>query len=486
MNIYLIYPTQLFKDIKILKNKYVYLIEDQVYFTDFKYHKLKLGYHRATMKYYEDYLKRNNIKVKYIDYKEADDNFYKLIGKNEKEIEIYEPYDDKLKKKITKNINKLKINKSLNFLIDKDYLDKNKNLFYKNNSYNHKGYYKMERERLNILMNKDGSPKGGKWSYDMDNREKIPKEIKIPEILRLKNKGNVYIDEAREYVNKNFKNNYGSLENYIYPITHKDAINWLKYFCEKKFKLFGIYEDAETMRDPFLFHSVLTPIMNIGLLTDKEVLKYIKKYEDKVPINSYEGFIRQIIGWRNYNLVIYIYESKKIRKMNFMNHKNRINDKIMWSENTNIKPFDNIINKINQYAYAHHIERLMYLGNFLSLLQIHPDDVYKAFMCWTIDAYDWVMIGNVYCMSQHADGGIMMNKPYFSSSNYIINMSDYKKEEWCKIWDSLYYNFINTHQIYLKKNYSWARHVSFWNKKTNNEKEVILNEGKLFMKKIFN
>ena len=118
------------------------------------------------------------------------------------------------------------------------------------------------------------------------------------------------------------------------------------------------------MRDPFLFHSVLTPMMNIGLLTDKEVLKVVTKYENKVPINSYEGFIRQVIGWRNYDLTIYLYEGEKIKKMNFLKHKNRINDKIMWSSNIGIKPFDNVIDKINNYAYAHHIERLMYLEIF--------------------------------------------------------------------------------------------------------------------------
>ena len=126
----------------------------------------------------------------------------------------------------------------------------------------------------------------------------------------------------------------------------------------------------------------------------------------------------------------------------------------------------------------------MYLGNLLFLLQIKPDDVFRAFMEWTVDAYDWVMVANVYCMSQHADGGLMMTKPYFSSSNYILNMSDYKKEDWCVIWNALYYNFINTHQKYLKKNYSWAKHVSFWNKKTNIEKKEIFDITKSYIKNI--
>ena len=483
MNNFFIFSIHLFKNINNLKNKNVFLIEDPIYFTDFKYHKLKLAYHRASMKYYEDYLKKNKINVSYINLSDSN-NFYKSMKSNK--IEMYEPFDNKLSKKINKLFPNIEIINSLNFLVNKNFLDENKNEFYKNNSYNHSGFYKMQRKRFNILMNKDGTPKGGKWSFDLENREKIPENVKIPDILKLKYKNNIYVKESLDYINKNFNKNYGHLDNFIYPITHKDAINWLKHFCKVKFKLFGKYEDAETMRDPFLFHSVLSPMMNIGLLTDSEVLNEIKKYENKVPLNSYEGFIRQIIGWRNYDLTIYIYEAEKIRKMNFFKHTNKINDKIMWSENIGIKPFDNIIEKINDYSYAHHIERLMYLGNFLLLLQIKPNDVYKAFMSWTIDAYDWVMIGNVYCMSQFADGGMMMNKPYFSSSNYILNMSDYKKEDWCVIWDALYYNFINTHQTYLRKNYSWARHVSFWNKKSLSEKNNILKISKNFMKNIIN
>jgi len=482
MKIFLIFPVHLFKDIQSLKNHKIYIIEDPIYFTDYKYHKLKLAYHRATMKTYYDYLKKNKLNPNYINFKDAH-IFYESICK-EKEVYTYQAFDNQLNKKLKKTIPTLNIINSLNFLVNQSYLDENKDKFYKNGKYNHVGFYKMQRIYYNILMNKDGTPKGGKWSFDTENREKIPVSQKIPEIEKLIYKNNKYVKEAINYINKHFPKNYGSLENFIYPIHHEDSLKWLKHFCKVKFKLFGKYEDAETMRDPFLFHSVLTPMMNIGLLTDKEVLEEIKKYENKVPLNSYEGFIRQIIGWRNYVLTIYLYEGEKIRKMNFLNHKNKINNELIWHASTNIKPYDNIINKILEYGYAHHIERLMYLGNFLLLLQIHPNDVFKAFMSWTIDAYDWVMIANVYSMSQYADGGLMMNKPYFSSSNYILNMSDYKKEEWCETWNHLYYNFINTHQNILRKNYSWAKHVNFWNKKSMKEKNEIIKNANTFIKKI--
>jgi deoxyribodipyrimidine photolyase-related protein len=214
--------------------------------------------------------------------------------------------------------------------------------------------------------------------------------------------------------------------------------------------------------------------MNIGLLTDNEVLDITLKYQNKVPIQSFEGFIRQIIGWRNYMYSIYILEGTNLRKMNFFNHNNKLNKEKMWLGNTGLLPVDNIIKKIDNYSYSHHIERLMYLGNYMLLCMINPNDVYEIFMEWTIDAYDWVMIPNVYSMSQYADGGLIMTKPYFSSSNYILKMSDYKKEKWCILWDALYYNFINVHQEYLSKNYGTSRQVLHWKKKLDKEKNKII------------
>lgn len=157
---------------------------------------------------------------------------------------------------------------------------------------------------------------------------------------------------------------------------------------------------------------------------------------------------------------------------------------MMWEGTTQIKPIDTIIQKIRDYGYAHHIERLMYLGNYMLLCHTRPSDVYDIFMEWTIDAYDWVMMANVYCMSQYADGGMIMTKPYFSSSNYILKMSDYKKsktEDWTTIWDALYYNFINTHQDYLSSNYGTSRQVAHWKKKTKAEQNNLIKIAKEYL-----
>jgi len=478
MNSFLLFPIHLFSNIDLLRDKKVYLIEDSRFFIDFKYHKLKLAYHRATMKYYFDYLKLNKIDVHYIQFNED----YKKINKIN--VQTYDLCDNVLKNKLLKYIPNLNILQTPNFLVNEQLLRENINKFYNGKKYNHQNFYKWTRIRLNILIEKDGKPTGGKWSFDEDNRKKLPKDINLPKIIEQKSKYTEYIIEAKKYVTQHFPDNYGSLDNFIYPITHEDSIKWLHNFLKSKFENFGLYEDAVSDKDPFLFHSVLSPMMNIGLLTDREVIDMTLKYQNKISINSFEGFIRQIIGWRNYMYTIYLLEGNKISNMNFFKHTNKLNKKLMWTGKTNILPIDNIINKINQYSYAHHIERLMYLGNYMLLCMVDPKDVYEIFMEWTIDAYEWVMVPNVYSMSQYADGGLIMTRPYFSSSNYILKMSDYKKGTWCKILDALYYNFINNHKAYLSKNYSTSRMVAFWNKKSDLEQKKIIKIACDYLKKI--
>jgi deoxyribodipyrimidine photolyase-related protein len=215
--------------------------------------------------------------------------------------------------------------------------------------------------------------------------------------------------------------------------------------------------------------------MNIGLLRDIEVLEisnnYYNKNKSKIPIESYEGFIRQVIGWRQYVYYLYTIEGHNMIKSNLLNHKNKLNEK--WWDNVGITPINFLIEKIKKYAYVHHIERLMFLSNWLLLNQIHPKEVYRIFMEWTIDAYDWVMVPNIFGMGQSSTD-IMMTRIYFSSSNYILKMSDFKNDtKWTKIWDSLYYNFIKDHKEKLASNYATAMQVKHYNNKTNSEKNEI-------------
>lgn len=485
MSLFILFPIHLFSDITNLKNKDVYLIEDPRYFTDFKYHRLKLAYHRATMKCYFGYLKSKKINVKYIDFNDDINKLYKKLYKKYKNIETYDLGDNVLKKRLIKYIPSIEFKQTLNFLVNEELLKNNLDKFYNGKKFNFMNFYKWQRIRLNILTDKNNKPVGGRWTFDKNNRKKLPDKIDIPKTDILINQdSNEYIEEAKEYVIKHFKDNYGSLDNFIYPIDFQQSDKWLEYFLKKKFNNFGPYEDAVDKYNNFLFHSVLSPMMNIGLLTDTQVINETLKYQGKVPINSFEGFLRQVIGWRNYMYSVYLLKGETIKKSNFLKHKNKLNFKIMWGEQkTNIIPIDNIIENIVKYGYCHHIERLMYLGNFLLLCMITPHNVYNIFMQWTIDAYEWVMIPNVYCMSQYSST-IMTTRPYFSSSNYILKISNFKKGYWCKIFDNLFYNFVNKHKKILSKNYSTSIFVKFWNKKSKKEQNEIIKNAKLYLKEM--
>jgi len=470
-----LFPIKLIKD-KIKNIKKIYLIEEPRYFTDFKFHKLKLMYHRASMKKYQDSLKKK-LDIEYIDFDKVTNAFYKSI--NHENLIYFNPIDHDLSKKFKTNLNHAKIIDNLNFLLTPEEVEKNKHLFYKNNKYSHDIFYKFQRQKLDILI-KNNKPVGDRWSFDEENRKALPKDIVIPPVPSIKK--DKYYKEALKYIKTHFSKNYGSTEEWSFPIDTTSAIKWLNNFLVKRLHNFGPYEDAvnaDNTKNPFLFHSAISPMMNIGILPDIMVVKIANDYYEKhksIPIESYEGFIRQVIGWRNYVYSVYLLEPD-MYNTNFLKHNKKLT-RTYWEPNTQIKPIDSIITNIVKYSYFHHIERLMYLGNWFLINQIDPKEVHRMFMEWTVDAYDWVMVPNVMGMSQFADGGKMMTRIYFSSSNYIDKMSNFKKksnEDWWKIWDAIYYSFINKHQSILEKNYATSRQVIHWKNKNSSEKEKLLN-----------
>jgi deoxyribodipyrimidine photolyase-related protein len=473
----IILPNQLFP-LKLIKEKitHIYLIEEPRYFTDFNFHKLKLMYHRASMK---KYAADSKVPVTYMEF---DNVHYSKL--NKKDTFYFNPIDHKLAKKLKKELSKATMLENINFLLTPSEIEENKDLFYKNKKYSHDNFYKFQRERLDILM-KNNKPVGNKWSFDTENRNALPKGITIPKIPKVKK--DKYYKEALTYVEKHFSKNYGETEEWTFPIDTKGAIKWLKNFIEKRLPKFGPYEDAVDTSNPFLFHSVLSPMMNIGILPDVLVVEitnsYYEKHKSKIPIASYEGFIRQVIGWRNYVYSVYMLEPDMYND-NFLKAHKKIDERY-WLGTTNIKPIDAIIKNIVKYSYAHHIERLMYLGNWFLINQMDPKEVHRIFMEWTVDAYDWVMVPNIMGMSQYADGGKMMTRIYFSSSNYIDKMSSFKRkkdEEWWKIWDAIYYSFIHKNIKVLSNNYATARQVKHWKDKSTTDKEKILDIAKDFTK----
>ena len=425
----IIFPTQLFSDHPCLGNaRHVFLVEEPRYFTDFQFHKKKLILHRASMKAYQEMLEKRGHAVTYIDY--AKDWRSRTNGSR---VCAVRPYDRTLEGRLPEGI---VLEDSPGFLGGE---------ITRSRRYMMGHFYRRQRRRLGILMDGD-DPVGGKWSFDDENRKPLKKGHKVPP---LKGSTDRHIKDAVGWVEEHFPDNPGKSEGFFYPVTHAGARRWLRQFVDERLESFGDYEDAIAADEDFLYHSVLSPLLNIGLLTPPEVVDAVMGAD--VAINSKEGFIRQVIGWREFILQIYLLEGERQRGSNFFGHRKKLPD-TFYSATTGILPVDNVIGKVLKNAYAHHIERLMVLSNHMLLSGYAPHEIYRWFMEMFIDAYDWVMVPNVYGMAQFADGGLMSTKPYISSSNYILKMSDFRKGGWCETWDEQFWSFLKRHRKKLATN----------------------------------
>ncbi len=265
------------------------------------------------------------------------------------------------------------------------------------------------------------------------------------------------------------------------PTTHKDSIKWLDYFIAKKFNLFGDYEDAVDTNNNFLFHSALSPMINLGLITPELIIERIKKVENRIKINSYEGYIRQIIGWREFIRGIYQNYDKILEENNFFKHKNSLTQK-WYDGTTGLDPLDHSIQNAKKFGYTHHIERLMVLCNIMNLCEIKPIEVYNWFMEMFVDSSDWVMSPNVYGMGLFSDGGIFSTKPYICGSSYFMKMMNFKKGNWNDIMDGLYWRFINKNRNFFQSNPRLNMMVSIYDKMNTERKNHILKKANQFIR----
>lgn len=513
MNKLILLPIHLFR-LDIIKNiikthniQEIILCEEPIYFgmrtvdnkipnksnPPLNFNKLKLIYHKSTMTYYYDYLKKNidSVKIQYIEY-------HNLLNiKNyaffKKDCIMFDPIDSLVIEKYTK------ISKTITYLDTPLFLCSTKDLEEYHSqkktkdSYFHASFYTWQRSRLNIL-------KGSK-TYDTQNRNPLPLNIDIPNLPYNDSiKYKKIIIESIDYVEKYFKNNLSPVnidqsrhiitpDMIHFPITHDTTLSWVKDFCVQRLENFGKYEDSIDSRPKnFLFHSCISPMINIGLITPEEIIHiitdYYNKNKTKIGIANYEGFIRQVIGWREYQRYIYKYAGEKMRNSNFFNNTKSLSSH-WYSGTLGIKPVDDAIKLAIGDGYIHHILRLMVVGNFMNLCSIHPHQVYKWFMEFSLDSYDWVMIGNVYSMALWADGGLTMRKPYISGDGYILKMGNYKKEDlgqWQDIWNSLLHHFIDKNSDKLSHTY-YNGLVKAWKKKSSQEKEKELKLANEFISK---
>ena len=474
-NINILFPNQLFKANPLLQIEGEFLlVEEVLFFQHFKFHVQKLIFHRSSMKFYESYLLKKNKKVLYIEQSESISDVRKLIPFLKEEgyesISYLVTDDNYLERRLTSSAKKnnldLIVHDSPMFLnTSKDlesFFRADKKKFYQTS------FYIEQRKKLGVLLDESGNAEGGKWSFDTENRKKYPKTKVAPIIEKLK--ADDFFLEATLYVKNHFKNNPGEFsEKPIYPHSHDLSEKWLDKFLEERMQEFGPYEDAMVQKESFLNHSVISPLLNSGLITPKHVIAKTLSFKDRYPLNSLEGFLRQIIGWREFIRGVYKVKGSQERTTNFFNFKRKIPNSF-YNATTGILPIDITIEKVKKTAYNHHIERLMVLGNFMMLCEFDPDEIYKWFMEHYIDAYDWVMVPNVYGMSQFADGGLMSTKPYISSSNYLKKMSDFPNGEWQKIWDALYWRFINLNREIFAKNIRMKFMVSMLDKMSEDKK----------------
>jgi deoxyribodipyrimidine photolyase-related protein len=421
--LWLVLPNQLF-DIKYLDKRYKYIIyEHPHYFKAYNYNKKKLLLHRATMQYYYDYLQSNGFDVKYVEF---NDKFgYQFEA-------MYNPLD-KL------NVKSKHIFDTPNILLTSEmmnaYRNKSKKFFFN-------AFYMWSKKQLGVIPNIA--------SQDKLNRQRMPDNIKISQPFSETNNTNKYIKEAIIYVNKHFQNNCGNTDAFIYPITHQDAKIWLEHFVKHKFKNFGKYQDFIHNDNPYLYHSLLSALLNIGLLCPQDVLSTIKRYEKKVPLSSYEGFVRQLF-WREYQYYCYTYCN--YTSNNYFGNSMKLG-KEFYEGSLAIDPVDDAIKEAFDTGYLHHIKRLMVVGNCMNLAGISPREGFKWFMEFSCDSYEWVMHQNVYDMVFFVNGGTSnqsMRRPYICSSNYILKMSNYKKGNWCNKLDQLYKKFVIKHKKKLWK-----------------------------------
>lgn len=344
-------------------------------------------------------------------------------------------------------------------------------------------FYRQMRKKHQILM-VDHQPEGGKWNFDASNRKKWKGETLIPSELNFDNNVEDIISDIKKAGIKTIGNIHPKY--FEYPISRKQSLVQLAYFCEHLLVHFGDYQDAMHTDKIYLYHSRISFAMNTKMISPKEIISKVletyRKQENEIDISQVEGFIRQILGWREYMRGMYWMLMPAYKKENFLTNKNKL-PTFFWTGKTKMNCVKNAIQNSLQNGYAHHIQRLMITGNFALLAQIDPDEIDAWYLGIYVDAIEWVQLPNTRGMSQFADGGKIATKPYVSSGSYISKMSNYcdacvykktKKfgNDACP-FNSLYWNFLDEKQAQLSTNFRMKMMYSLLNKMSSEERVKI-------------
>lgn len=470
----------------------IFMAEDRELCTYYRFHKHKIILFLAAMRSYADELRSAGYDVTYIKLNDQQLQKKTFDEKLSDELrmrphaslvffEIEDKFMEQRIRKLSSGLSRdTKVLKSPMFLTSREdfqvYLKGQKKPFMKT-------FYEQRRKSLGILVDKDGKPVGGKWSFDEENRAKLNPGVSVPSLPKIE--ASQHVADVSKLVDELFQEHPGKSVDFWLPTTRAESEKWLDDFLVKRFDNFGEFEDALDPEEFSLFHSVLSPVINLGLLTPDDVVKRALNHakQNKTPMNSLEGFIRQVIGWREFVRGIYQNFSEKQDSDNFFKHEGKLS-KVWYTAQTGIIPLDDSLKKTIKFGYAHHIERLMVIGCLMLLSQVHPREVHRWFMEMYVDSSDWVMGPNVYGMSQFSDGGIFATKPYICGSNYILKMSSYKKGPWCDVWDGLYWKFVSEKFQFLAKNPRLSMMVAMWGKKTKAQQKTLLEAADEFILRV--
>lgn len=482
----------------------ILMVESLIGARRLRFHKHSLVLCYAAMRHRASSLKQSGCQVDYYSLKAKEKNYQNALVSHAKKfnpntLRVMESSDWNLTQKIPILAQKagLRIEwiKSNQFLCDRDDFKSGAG---KSARLLMEKHYRRMRIKLGILLDEHGEPEGGQWNLDHENRSGIRDFVKKggPRILSKLRAPRCEPDEITREVMREvdglFPDHPGETKDFWLPTSREQALEWFELFLKERFEHFGPYEDLMVEGAPFLFHSVISPLLNTGLLDPLEVLeRVVKEYHTRQwPLNSVEGFIRQIIGWREFVNGIYWTRMPEYREVNGLKATRKLPG-FFHTGDTQMNCLAQVIGQVKKYAYAHHIQRLMVLGNFFLLAQIAPKEVNRWFIEMFVDAHEWVMLANVSGMILHADGGYMATKPYAASGAYIKKMSNYCTN--CRFnpeiktgpdacpYNYLYWNFYAMHGEQFARNPRVSMMVKMWEKKTESEKRAIRADAKRFL-----
>ena len=341
-------------------------------------------------------------------------------------------------------------------------------------------FYRQMRQQTGWLMDA-GEPIGGQFNFDADNRQPPPKDHRFPP--KLKFAPDQLTRWTLAWVSERFPDHFGSLEGFNWPVTREDALTALEHFMTYRLENFGPYEDAMLSCEPQLYHSLLSPAINLGLLSAREVCEAALECSDRVPLSSLEGFLRQILGWREFMHHVYNAKMPGLRSSNGLQHFAALPE-LYWTGETDMNCLHHAVTQLLESGHTHHIQRLMVLGNFALLLGVEPQQLNEWFLFGYVDAFDWVVTPNVIGMSQFADLGSFTSKPYIAGGAYIDRMSDYcagcqydpKRSSGANAcpFTTLYWDFIDRHAERFRGHPRMGMAVNAWKKRDQTDKTAIL------------